>query len=82
MWEDWDDESVVYHVPAGKTHFLNAAGAHLLRFLGAREASLEEIAAALQAPRDSELRQQLALSLIRFEQLGLVERISAGQGSD
>jgi hypothetical protein len=62
-WADWSDGHVLYHRPSGKTHFLNEAGASLLREL-------------LAAPSEAfEADESLRGLLLRFEALGLVERM-------
>lgn len=62
-WATWPDGEVLYHRPSGKTHFLNASGADLLRQL-------------LAAPGQSfEADDALRGLLLRMESLGLVERI-------
>ena len=78
VWACWDGEYVLYHRPSGKTHFVNAATALLLKQV-------------LREPRDAETASQLLAEaqgsgdaaamvtyvvqlLQRFEQLGLVER--------
>lgn len=63
-WASWPDGEVLYHRPSGKTHFLNASGAELLRQL-------------LAAPGQSfEADDALLELLLRMEALGLVERVS------
>lgn len=62
-WADWSDGHVLHHRPSGKTHFLNEAGAALLREMLANPGEAFEADPALQ-----EL-------LLRFETLGLVERV-------
>lgn len=61
-WADWSDGHVLYHRPSGKTHFLNEAGAALLREL------LADPGEAFAAD------ESLHGLLLRFEALGLVER--------
>ena len=62
-WADWPDGHVLYHRPSGKTHFLNDAGATQLREL-------------LAAPGEAfEADESLRDLLLRFEALGLVERL-------
>ena len=64
-WADWRDGHVLHHRPSGKTHFLNEAGAALLREMLANPAQDFEAEPALQG------------LLLRFETLGLVERVRA-----
>lgn len=78
-WADWPDQHVLYHRPSGLTHFLNASSAVLLREVlieprGAREAA-EMLANTLGAECTRELVESVAASLMRFEELGLVERV-------
>lgn len=62
-WADWSDGHVLYHRLSGKTHFLNEAGATLLREL------LADPGEAFEAD------ESLHGLLLRFEALGLVERM-------
>lgn len=63
VWAHWGDGHALFHRPSGKTHFLNEAGASLLREL-------------LAAPGDPfEADPSLHDLLLRFEALGLVERV-------
>ncbi|MFA7666650.1 MAG: HPr-rel-A system PqqD family peptide chaperone [Burkholderiaceae bacterium] len=87
-WAEYGDRFVVYHRLSSQTHFLNAASAMILQDLLSQPAGLETVHAALvQAQTDAGqagadealppavLRQSIAETLLRFEELGLVERI-------
>lgn len=79
MWADWDDLSVLYHRPSGKTHFINASTAFLLECLAEAPAGVESAAMALAAAQsrvaDDELRSEVSDTLLRLEELGLIERV-------
>lgn len=62
-WADWSDGHVLHHRPSGKTHFLNEAGAALLREMLANPGEAFEADPALYG------------LLLRFETLGLVRRV-------
>ena len=66
-WADWGSGHALYHRPLGKTHFLNSAGAALLRELLANPGEAYEIDEADQGVREL---------VLRFEMLGLVERVA------
>ncbi|GMU68273.1 MAG: hypothetical protein AMXMBFR37_06060 [Steroidobacteraceae bacterium] len=78
MWADWDDLAVLYHRPSGKTHFINASTAFLLEHLVDTpvgiEAATQALAAAQGAVADEALREEVAATLLRLEELGLIER--------
>jgi hypothetical protein len=66
-WADWDSGHALYHRLSGKTHFLNPTGAALLRELLANPGEAYEIDEADQGVREL---------VLRFEMLGLVERVA------
>jgi len=78
LWERWGDEYVVFHIPSGKTHFLNAAGALVLEILGRQDSDVAHLAAEIgrraSTAVDDTLMAQIQQSLVRYEQLGLVSR--------
>ena len=84
VWADFNDQFVVFHRPSGQTHFLNESAAVLLIDVLASPTTLDEAARALlgdpdqaSAPDDPprELRERVLRMLVRFEELGLVQRI-------
>ncbi len=77
-WENWGDQSSLYQVASGETHFLNPLGAAILMQLESSPASLKDLCERLSmefdvAP-DAALRTQIAASLTRFDELGLIQR--------
>jgi PqqD family protein of HPr-rel-A system len=78
LWSDWDASSVIYHRPSGKTHFINAATAFLLEQGLEQPATVEAAARAVAEARgvvvDDELRADVGDTLLRLEELGLIER--------
>ena len=79
-WVQWGDDCVVYHHPSGKTHFLNAGAALLLReVLVEPKDSLtaaDELAGAQGASADGRFREYVDQMLRRFDELGLVDRVA------
>lgn len=85
VWVDFNDQFVVFHRPSGQTHFLNESAAVLLIDLLASPTTLDEAAGALlgdlaQTPTrgepSREMRERVLRMLVRFEELGLVQRVS------
>jgi PqqD family protein of HPr-rel-A system len=78
LWADWGDLSVLYHCPSGKTHFINASTAFLLEQGLDQPATVESAAQAVAEVRgvaaDDELRADISDTLLRLEELGLIER--------
>jgi PqqD family protein of HPr-rel-A system len=78
-WVEWDGEFVVFHEPSGKTHFLNAATARLLRELLGEPQYIGQVVAALSAGQDEAdqqtIRETTEEMLLRLEDLGLVQAI-------
>ena len=76
-WFHWQDESVLFHEPSGKTHLLNPASvallAVILRTPRTVDEALQELASGAEAPDTDELL-QLRETLLQFEDYGLVER--------
>lgn len=68
---------MIYHRPSGKTHFVNAAAAflldHLLEGPATVEAAAQALAAAQARTADDPLRADVAGTLLRLEELGLIE---------
>jgi PqqD family protein of HPr-rel-A system len=78
LWADWDELSVIYHRPSGKTHFINATTAFLLEQGLDEPVTVESAAQAVAQARgsvvDEELRDDVGDTLLRLEELGLIER--------
>jgi PqqD family protein of HPr-rel-A system len=76
---EWDGEYVAYHRPSGKTHFLNAPGVTLLSDILVYPSSLEKstrsLAHSLGIEADAAFLEHVKALLLRFEELGLVERV-------
>ncbi len=79
VWAEFGSDFVVYHRPSGKTHFLNAATAALLREVlidpKPARAAAAALAAAENAAEDGDFFAAVAGSLAQLEYLGLVERL-------
>jgi len=78
VWVPFGDDVVVYHRPSGKTHFLNAVTALLLKeVLLEPKSSLEaaeELAARQASLAGSDFVAAVRASLEHLEHLGLAER--------
>jgi PqqD family protein of HPr-rel-A system len=76
-WTQFGDKWAVYHRPSGKTHFINAATARLLRELLLCPLTVDEILPALLAAASPTEQEEILGTtgelLLRLEELGLVE---------
>jgi PqqD family protein of HPr-rel-A system len=76
-WKHWSEQSALYQVDPGETHFLNPLGVVILMQLEANSSNLdqlcERVATEFDCPIDDNLRNQVAASLMRFDELGLVQ---------
>ncbi|MBV5310279.1 HPr-rel-A system PqqD family peptide chaperone [Chromatium okenii] len=77
-WKHWGDQSALYQVASGETHFLNPLGVSILMQIEANSSNLdqlcERIATEFDCSIDDDLRNQITASLMRFDELGLVQR--------
>ncbi|MBK1693739.1 hypothetical protein CKO09_03150 [Chromatium weissei] len=75
-WEHWRDQSALYQIASGETHFLNPLGVAILMQLEFNSADLNQlcnhIAMEFDCLIDDDLRSQIATSLTRFDELGLI----------
>lgn len=77
-WLSFDAQFVVYHRPSGKTHFLNAASAQLIREVLGEPGTARSAAARLAGgDADSRYVDLVGGLLLRLEDLGLVVRCPA-----
>lgn len=78
LWNGWNDEYVVFHRPSGRTHFLNAASAVLVRELLVSPKTSEDVVQSFpppDLPSDPNAYHDEILALLeRLEHLGLIER--------
>jgi PqqD family protein of HPr-rel-A system len=74
-WASWDDGQALFHIPSGKTHFVNVQTVQLLDTLRVPR-NLDEIIALLWSdvpPEDIDaLRAETFDLLLRLAELGLV----------
>jgi PqqD family protein of HPr-rel-A system len=74
-WASWDDGQALYHLPSGKTHFVNTDTVRLLEILRVPR-HLDEIVTNLWGdvpPQDfEEVRGEAFGLLLRLAELGLV----------
>jgi PqqD family protein of HPr-rel-A system len=75
-WARWDDGQVLFHLPSGKTHFVNADTVRLLEILRVPR-NLDEIVRQLWddvLPQElEEVRGEAFELLLRLADLGLVQ---------
>ncbi len=75
-WAEWDGEYVLFHRPSGKTHFVNAATAQLLKAILTVPRTVDEAIAVLApgaAPQElAELRERTTEQFQLLEANGLV----------
>ena len=77
-WEKLGDQCPLYQATSGETHFLNPLGAAILTYLKASHSHLDELCERLAldfefADADN-IRAQVASTLARFDELGLIRR--------
>lgn len=77
-WETWENQWSCYQPASGETHFLNPLGAAILTHLESAPGTLNDLCERLAedfdvAPADN-LRAQVASTLARFDELGLIRR--------
>lgn len=74
--ENWDQEYTVFQPASGKTHFLNEMGLRILLLLDQAPATLDtvciKLAESFAVTNDDRFRQQIAVTLQRYEALGLI----------
>ena len=78
VWRTWGAESVVYHRPSGKTHFVNESSRWLMTDVLREPKSVEDIVAVFAPagadPDSNELHAEVGALLARLEYLGLIDR--------
>lgn len=77
--ENWAGEFTIFQRESGKTHFLNEMGLRILIILDQSPASLDTLCQKLSkyftVQLDSQFSGQIARTLLRYEALGLVEKV-------
>jgi PqqD family protein of HPr-rel-A system len=77
LWREWDGEYIVFHVPSGDTHLLNAFAAEILLSLADEPASVAELVLRLRhevgLEPGSGQEEPIANLVTQFEERGLVE---------
>ena len=78
-WRDWGDVVVVYHHGSADTHQLTPLGAEAIRCLQAGPLTAQQLCDKLietcQVESDQDLHRYLEQLMLRFDELGLVERV-------
>lgn len=76
--ENWGQEYTVFQPASGKTHFLNEMGLRILLLLDQAPATLDtvcmKLAESFSMQANTHFRQQIAVTLQRYEALGLIAR--------
>jgi PqqD family protein of HPr-rel-A system len=76
-WAQFGDKWAIYHRPSGKTHFVSAGAARLLRELLLHPLTVNEVLPALLAAASTTEQEEINATtgelLLRLEELGLVE---------
>ena len=82
-WEDWRDQCSLYQRVSGETHFLNPLGAAILRQLESTPSHLdglcERLSMEFEIAPEYDYRAQVAASLTRFDELGLIQRQTSNE---
>lgn len=77
LWEEWGDDTIIYHSGSGQTHLLNEIAVYVLQFLQRGSASFSSLLVGLdeniEGGLNAGIRQHVRELLDRFELLGLVE---------
>lgn len=78
-WEDWGNQWSLYQASSSETHFLNPLGAVILTYLASHPRSglkqiHEQVCMEFDGAPPRDLRAQIAASLMRFDELGLIQR--------
>ena len=78
---EWDDVRILFQLPAGKTHFLNATSAFVLDLLAEAPTGFRAMCKTLSQESGVDLSpsqvEQLAGHVQRLDQLGLIARSPA-----
>lgn len=72
LWEQFDDELVVFNAAAGQTHLLTAAAAPAFLAVAAAPRGLEELLAELGTPAAPAIESEYRELFAQLEELGLV----------
>ncbi len=77
LWEEWGEDTIIYHSGSGQTHLLNEIAVYVLQFLQHGSASFSALLAGLdgniEGGLNAGIRQNVRELLDRFERLGLIE---------
>ncbi len=78
VFAEWDGQYTLFQPLAGKTHYMNPAAVHILFCISDGAKSLDDICASLvnkfSDDTDQDFLTQVESALIRFDELGLVEK--------
>lgn len=76
LWEQYDEDYLVYNGHSGETHFLNVTAAEVLKSLQTGPMALPELVAELQLMFDMDdehaLAQHISRVIQEFEHVGLI----------
>ena len=80
-WRLWEDQYIVYNSGSGHTHVLDPLTAFLIQQITKHDCGTAELIQQLRALLDIEVKeesdQKLRQTLLRLEQLGLIEALTA-----
>jgi PqqD family protein of HPr-rel-A system len=82
-WENWGDQWWLFQGVSGETHSLNPLGAAILTHLQSKPSDLDQLCEHLSmeldfAPNEN-IRAQVASTLARFDELGLIQRQTSNE---
>jgi PqqD family protein of HPr-rel-A system len=76
LWEQWNDEYIVYNARSGETHFLNELAAKALKALEDFPCNAEQLAQKMTVQHELEMAFRIAdmeRLIQEFDSLGLIE---------
>lgn len=80
LWNQWDDEPVVYNIISGNTHLITPAAAKVLRRLEQQPSTAsqlaESIASEFNVDSDQEVVEYIERLISDLDELGLVKSLT------
>lgn len=82
-WREWDGECIVYHTGTADTHYIDAVGVVILKFLEKGNATVDDVVSHLSSHfldtedvEAKDLESTVARHLDSYQILGLIEQFS------